>query len=119
MEYSRNFMQLENEEDIVNLIKRRRFQILVHSYIYYRLNDNIISNATFDQWANELIELQQKYPEISKNTELYDVFSDFSNVGDAASLPLDGDPKLDNRARQLLRDCRRTSGEEMKFETVK
>ena len=97
---------MESQEDIANLIKRRRFQILVHSYIYYRLNDNIISNATFDKWANELIELQQKYPEISKEIELYEVFADFIDVGDTASLPLDNDPRLDNRARQLLRNCR-------------
>lgn len=99
-------MQLIREEDIFDLIKRRRFQILVHSYIYYKLNDNIISNATFDKWAEELIELQEKYPQISEKVELYNAFSDFKNLGDAAKLPLDNDPRLDNRARQLLRDCR-------------
>lgn len=59
---------------IKDLIKRRRLQMLVHSYIYYKLNDNIISNATFDMWAEELIDLQEKYPEISKEVELYDIF---------------------------------------------
>lgn len=100
-----------NINDISNLIKRRRFQILVHSYIYYKLNDNIISNATFDKWAQELITLQQNYPEISKKVELYDAFSDFLDVGDAVKLPLDNDSKLDNRARQLLRDCRKGDGD--------
>lgn len=99
-------LQLTNKEAIFDLIKRRRFQILVHSYIYYKLNDNIISNATFDKWAEELIELQEKYPQISEEVELYEVFSEFKNIGDAARLPLDNDPRLDNRARQLLRDCR-------------
>ena len=30
-------------EDIKILIKRRRLQLIVHSCIYYRLNDNLIS----------------------------------------------------------------------------
>lgn len=106
MEKSRDTVQLNSKEDIANLIKRRRFQILVHSYIYYRLNDNIISNIVFDRWAEELIELQKKYPDLSKNIELYDAFSDFTDISDAARLPLDNDPRLDSRARQLLRDCK-------------
>lgn len=103
---NKDTVQLNNKEDIANLMKRRRFQILVHSYIYYKLNDNIISNVVFDKWAEELIELQKKYPDLSKNIELYDVFSDFTDISDAARLPLDNDPRLDSRARQLLRDCK-------------
>lgn len=90
-------------ESIRELIKRRRFQILVHSFVYYRLNDNIISNEVFNQWALELIELQKLYPDISKDVELYNIFCDFTNVGDAAFLPLDNDPKLENRAKNLLK----------------
>lgn len=89
-------------EEIKELIKRRRFQILVHSFIYYRLDNNIISNETFNLWALELIELQNKYPEISKEVELYEEFRNFTNVGDAAFLPLDNDERLKNRAIQLL-----------------
>ena len=88
--------------EIKELIKRRRFQILVHSFIYYRLNDSIISNDTFNDWALELIELQKNYPEISKEVELYSIFCDFINVGDSAFLPLDNDSNLENRAKQLL-----------------
>lgn len=106
METSKDTVQLSEKEDIANLIKRRRFQILVHSYIYYRLNDNIISNAVFDRWAEELIELQKKHPDLSKNIELYDIFADFTDISDAARLPLDNDSRLDSRARQLLRDCK-------------
>ena len=90
-------------EEIRELIKRRRFQVLVHSFIYYRLNDNIISNETFNQWALELIDLQSLYPEISKEVELYNAFCSFTNVGDAAFLPLDGDAQLESRATQLLK----------------
>ena len=47
---------------IVSLIERRRRQLLVHSYIYYELNDSIISDDTWSKWAVELEELQRKYP---------------------------------------------------------
>jgi hypothetical protein len=92
---------------IKDLIKRRRLQMLVHSYIYYKLNDNIISNATFDMWAEELIDLQEKYPEISKEVELYDIFSEFNIIGDAIRLPLEDDSRIANRARWLLQEDRR------------
>lgn len=81
--------------------------MLVHSYIYYKLNDNIISNATFDMWAEELIDLQEKYPEISKEVELYDIFSEFNIIGDAIRLPLEDDSRIANRARWLLQEDRR------------
>lgn len=90
-------------ESIRELIKRRRFQILVHSYIYYRLYEKIISNDKFDEWACELIELQKEYPEISSQVELADIFQDFYTIGAAAMLPLDNDPKLESKAKQLLK----------------
>ncbi len=91
-----------NQEEIKELIKRRRFQILVHSFIYYRLNNNIISNEEFNKWALELIELQKRFPKISEEVELYNIFSGFTNVGDAAFLPFDDYSQLENRAKQLL-----------------
>ena len=55
-------------EDIKILIKRRRLQLIVHSCIYYRLNDNLISDATYDKWARELAKLHQKYGVIKINS---------------------------------------------------
>jgi len=92
-----------NQELTGELIKRRRLQILVHSFIYYRLNDSIISDDTFDRWATELINLQKDYPEISRATVHYEAFKDFLTIDSAASLPLDGDIDLASRAYNLLR----------------
>ncbi|MFX3623092.1 MAG: hypothetical protein ACE3JP_03345 [Ectobacillus sp.] len=55
-----------NKKEVASPIKRRRRQLIVHSYGYYRLNETIISDHTFDQWSKELVELQEKYPAISK-----------------------------------------------------
>jgi hypothetical protein len=64
-------------EDIKSLIKRRRRQLTVHSFGYYRLNDNIIDDHTFDKWSMELVELQRRYPELSQEVELHEYFNDF------------------------------------------
>lgn len=48
---------------IQELIKRRRSQMLIHSCIYYELNDNVISDHQWQEWADELQQIQQTYPE--------------------------------------------------------
>lgn len=62
---------------IAALIQQRRLQILIHSYIYYRLNDSIVDDYTWSMWAKELVELQNQNPEISKQVIEYDNFKDF------------------------------------------
>jgi hypothetical protein len=59
------------------LIRQRRRQLTVHSFGYYRLNDNIVSDHTFDRWCNELVELQRDFPEIAQEVELHEYFKDF------------------------------------------
>ena len=49
-------------EAISAKIKQRRLQMLVHSYIYYELNDNIISDETWARWDQEMVEMQDEYP---------------------------------------------------------
>ena len=53
------------DEEIIQLINRRRRQVLIHSIIYYRFDENIISDAMWTKWAMELADLQRKYPEES------------------------------------------------------
>ena len=54
-----------NRKDVAELLNRRRRQILVHSIIYYKMDDNLISDSAWSAWATELEELQKKYPEIT------------------------------------------------------
>lgn len=75
------------EKHIAEKIKRRRLQILVHSCIYYELNQNIISDATWSQWAKELVELQNQYPNISQQICYAEAFKDF-DASTGAFLPL-------------------------------
>lgn len=54
------------ELKIAEKMQQRRLQMLVHSYIYYALNDNLVSDSKWAEWANELKDLQEKYPKIAK-----------------------------------------------------
>lgn len=54
-----------NRKDVAELLNRRRRQILVHSIIYYKMDDNLISDSAWSAWATELEELQKKYPDIA------------------------------------------------------
>ena len=64
-------------DKILELIKRRRRQIIVNSVIYYRFGTSLIEDKTFDRWAYELRDLQKQYPKESQNVELYEYFKDW------------------------------------------
>lgn len=49
---------------LLALINRRERQLLVHSYIYYELNDNIIEDSKWSEWAFQLVDLRDDYPDI-------------------------------------------------------
>jgi NAD-dependent DNA ligase len=65
-------------DDIASLIRRRRRQILVHSCMYYRLNESIIPDYVYDGWARELAALHTQYPEIASQVEFAEEFADFT-----------------------------------------
>lgn len=64
-------------KNIVSLIRRRMLQIAVHSYIYYSMDDNVISDATWSKWAMELVELIKNYPKEFKTIKHHEWFEDF------------------------------------------
>ena len=87
-------------EEIAELITRRRRQLLVHSIIYYHMNDNIITDNQWAKWAIELEELQRDYPEIAKNCPRAKEFKNFDHsTGYSLSL---NDPYAVATARRLL-----------------
>lgn len=86
---------------VKSLINRRRRQILVHSIIYYRFNDNIIDDDTWARWALELERLQCEYPELADQCVYSEAFRDFDH-STGQNLPLD-DEWGQSKARYLLR----------------
>ena len=89
-----------NRDKIAELIERRRRQILVHSVIYYKLNQSIISDRQWSIWAKELQELQAEYPDISAKVWGADAFENF-DCSSGFDLPLD-DPWAVHKANHLL-----------------
>lgn len=73
--------------EIAELIQQRRYQMLIHSCIYYHLNQNIILDKKWDEWARELKTLQEHYPNISEKVMLYEYFKDW-DASTGAFLPI-------------------------------
>lgn len=65
------------DEKIMELILRRRKQMIVHSIIYYRMGTSIIEDTKFDMWARELVRLQRDYPRESCKVKYYEDFKDW------------------------------------------
>ena len=83
---------------IAEKIQQRRYQMLIHSCIYYRLDKNIISDETWNRWANELKDLQKQYPSIAEKVIFYDIFKDWDgSTGIFLPLDLDWVVKLANK----------------------
>lgn len=86
--------------EITSKIKQRRLQMLVHSYLYYEMDNNIIDDATWSKWAKELAELQQKYPKEASEVEYANLFEDWDG---STGTHLVYDERIINKAHYLLR----------------
>lgn len=53
--------------------------IILHSYIYYELNDNVISDKDYDARAKELVKYKNEYPDLWKSSMYYKQFGDDYN----------------------------------------
>ena len=85
---------------VKSLITQRRYQVLIHSIIYYKMDDNIVSDDTWAKWALELEELQNKYPDIASQCPYAEAFKEFDH-STGMNLPLD-DHWAVGKAKQLL-----------------
>lgn len=89
-------------EEIKALINRLRRSVLIASFIYYRMNDSIISDAEYDRRARKLMELQKQYPDIAEECVYADAFRNFSETTSGFDLPLE-DPWVVSRGQYLLK----------------
>ena len=87
------------ELKIAELIQQRRYQMIVHSCIYYHMNNTLITDRQWDQWARELVDLQNRYPEISRNVVFYEDFKDW-DASSGAFLPI-SEPWVIEKAKYL------------------
>lgn len=97
------------DEQIKELISRRRRQLTVHSFLYYQLNENIISDHTFDAWGKELVQLHEAYPEIASQCIYANEFKSFDG-STGYDLPT-GYPEIQNTGYRLLAYHKRTKNQ--------
>ncbi len=80
-------------------IEQRRRQILVHSYIYYVMDDSIVSDEQWSRWAQELLWLTQEFPDIAKKAVYANEFEGFEW---STGFDFKYDEKIKNRAARLV-----------------
>jgi NAD-dependent DNA ligase len=90
-----------SEQTILERINQRRRQLLVHSYLYYRLNTSTIADHQYDVFTLDLIKLQTDHPEIAEQGIYAEEFRGFS-TGDSFALPL-GEPQIQEMAMRYMR----------------
>ena len=65
---------------VIERIRQRRKQMLIHSCIYYELNDNVVSDHKWQEWAEELAKLQNDHPDCCKIHYYDDAFKDWDGT---------------------------------------
>jgi NAD-dependent DNA ligase len=51
--------------------------ILVHGYIYYNLDENVVDDRTYDMNAQQLIKLIKRYPNVVRYSKYGYIFKNF------------------------------------------
>lgn len=87
-------MELATQE-YIDFLQR---YIIVHSFVYYELNDNFISDKEYDAKSKELTQLKEKYPELWKNSMYHKQFGDDYNGATGFTLYHD----LDDRQKDII-----------------
>lgn len=73
--------------------------IILHSYIYYELNNNLITDKEYDSKSKELVKYKNEYPELWKTSMYYKQFGDEYNGATGFTLYHD----LDERQKEIIR----------------
>ena len=72
MRFSKPFTDLEK----IQLLQR---SILVQSYCYYELNENLLSDYQYDMNTRQLLALKRDAPEAFKKSQYYKYFDNFES----------------------------------------
>ena len=96
-------MKFQTPFTIVEKIQLLQRSILVNSFAYYELNENILSDFQYDANARQLEGLAKEYPEEFKRSRYWDYFYDFFDSDEHATSGFD----LLERVRKLDKDLYR------------
>ena len=93
------------EEEIKKIIESKRIEILVHSYIYYYLGDNVIEDYQYDNLGRELAKLQKQHPDIADQCSYAERFKEYGidNCFSGFDLPY-MQSEIIEKAKKLLQE---------------
>lgn len=97
------YMKFNYPFNIVEKIQLLQRWILVQSFAYYELNENIASDFQYDANARQLEELARAYPEDFKRSRYYDYFYDFYDAEEHATSGFDLLRRIEKVDRELYR----------------
>ena len=83
-EKGERYMKFHIPFTVVEKIQLLERWLLVQSFAYYELNENIASDFKYDANARELAELKKEYPEEFERSRYYDIFHDYCSDVDGA-----------------------------------
>lgn len=93
-----NFSKPFTDREKIQLLQR---SILVASYVYYELNDNIQADRTYEMNTRQLLELKKSNPEAWQKSRYYKYFDNFeSGTGFDLMYRVQENKKLFNRIVQ-------------------
>lgn len=91
-------------DEILEKINRRENQILLHSCVYYKFNDNLLPDHAYDNLGKDLIELSQQYPLEFSASYHYSEFKDYVTSECPSGFNLHySTPEIVSKAMHLLR----------------
>ena len=70
------FPETFTDKEKIQLLQR---SILVNSYAYYELNENILSDFQYDANTRQLLELKESAPEAYQKSRYYRYFDNFES----------------------------------------
>lgn len=71
-----NFSKQFTDKEKIQLLQR---SILVNSYAYYELNENILFDYQYDENTRQLLELKKSAPDAWKKSRYYRYFENFES----------------------------------------
>lgn len=71
------YMKFHKPFNIVEKIQLLQRSILVNSFAYYELNENILTDFQYDDNAKQLVELMKNHPEEAKRSRYSKYFYDY------------------------------------------
>lgn len=82
-------MKFHEPFTIIERIQLLQRSILVNSFAYYELNENILTDFQYDANARQLEELVKQHPDEFKRSRYYTYFNDFYDAGEHATSGFD------------------------------